>query len=564
MQQTKEKLFLDRYEVIEELGSGGFSKVYKAFDTKMERHVAIKAIPASSKATTWAKREAQTSAHLNHPGIATIYEYDEIDNNHYLIMEYLEGITLRDVLNKVNTLEPYQAVAIISELAIALEYAHINFVIHRDIKPENIMILSDGRVKITDFGTARLMSEVSNDHKTVATPSYMSPEQAKGERDDDRTDQFSLAIVLYEMLTGENPFDAGSTSSTLFNITNKTPLMPSQFNKNISNKMDLVCFKALDKNPEMRFATVTDFRYKIKRAVDEDFTNKQVIKELYNSLQNEADSEKAFPDFISSSRRIMEWFFKNEKLSIRIITGLLPALFIITNTTNISLQDKTLIASGLLLAGLISPFISIALFATLLIIKSFFSSPFLGLIALMLGVPYLYLFALKKPFESVFPLISFIFAKLGAVFLFPLFAGLFFGPLTAMLSTALGITALGFSQLAAGKNVLFVSGNNYWPLILQSLLLIAVSGTVSVFSRGRNYLGDIVVIISGLLAIIVAYILPHWSLLSLKVNYHYVMQNASLSLIIAIALVLLVPYQNLKEVIHKVDVKNIKKNDCKK
>lgn len=544
MQQDKENLILNRYEVMEELGSGGFSKVYKCFDTKMERYVAIKVIPASSKATSWAKREAQTSARLNHPGIATIYEYDEIDNNHYLIMEYLEGITLREILESLDYLHPCQAVALAAELAIALEYAHINFVVHRDIKPENVMILKDGRVKLADFGTARLLSEVSSGGKLVATPSYMSPEQAQGKRDDDRTDQFSLGTVLYEMLTGKNPFDAGTTKATLFKVANSKPEPPSSFNKDVSKELDEVCLKALEKDPDERFATVTDFRYKIERSVEKEFSNKKIIKELYGHLKGET-YEKAYPELFSSLRNVLRNIFRNEQLTVRMTCGILPALFILLYAVNVTWEAKGLISAGLIGLSAIHPFLGLAFFTGLLVIKAFFTLPLYGLLALVAGVLYLYFHAREHPFEAALPLTAFVVAKMTAIPIFPLITGLLLNLPAAIITAFIGMTALAFHNLTTGKEVLFVTGNNYLALLVQVILFTSLSGVIAIFSKKQSN-KNILLIIGSLILVTVVFALPYWSLLEMKVRFSYVMQNISLSLIIMVAIVLLMPLEDLK------------------
>ncbi|RJQ31822.1 MAG: serine/threonine protein kinase [Actinobacteria bacterium] len=282
---TAEKTILDRYQIIEELGTGGFSTVYKAFDSKMERLVAIKFIPSHSKATTWAKREAKTSAHLNHPNIATIHEYDETEDGHYLIMEYLEGINLRDVLEAKEKLEIEEAIAIASQVAVALEYAHINFVVHKDIKPENLMIIADGRVKIMDFGTSRLLSQMEQSKNTlVGTPSYMSPEQSRFEITDDRCDQFSLGTVLYEMLTGKNPFEAATNKACLYKVQNQEVAPPSSLLKEIPEELDNAILKVLSKDRENRYATITDFRYKVERSYNLPANSRQIVKNLYEQF----------------------------------------------------------------------------------------------------------------------------------------------------------------------------------------------------------------------------------------------------------------------------------------
>lgn len=267
MRRVKSELLLERYQILARLGGGGFSEVFKAFDTRMGRMVAMKKIPASQRTAPRALREAQTVALLNHPNIVTLHEFEETPDYYYLILELLDGTTLADILKTRSPMELEDALSITYQIGAALEWAHKSGVIHRDIKPENVMLLPSGQVKVMDFGTARLgNSTLTREGDVVGTIEYMSPEQTEGKPADGRSDLFSLAIILYEMLTGRNPFEATTPAGTIFKIIHTTPLPPSELNARLPPELSAVVLKALEKEPSDRYERIVDFRHRLRRA----------------------------------------------------------------------------------------------------------------------------------------------------------------------------------------------------------------------------------------------------------------------------------------------------------
>ena len=215
---------LGRYEIVREVGHGAMGVVYEATDPNIGRKVALKTIRAGTLGTNpeeVAKRfknEARAAGGLNHPNIVTIYDADEQNGILYLAMEFLQGTTLDVLLHSLQTLKPDQAVDIVRQVCAGLDYAHSKGVVHRDIKPGNIMVLVTGAVKITDFGIARTANVMTMTGQVLGTPNYMSPEQVVGKTVDGRSDLFSVGVLLYEMVTGERPFDGQSITTIMYKI----------------------------------------------------------------------------------------------------------------------------------------------------------------------------------------------------------------------------------------------------------------------------------------------------------------------------------------------------------
>lgn len=267
MRNTAPELLLNRYQILEKIGGGGFAEVFRAYDTRMGRSVAIKKIRASAKTATRAIREAQTTALLNHPNIVTLHEFEESSDFYYLIMEFIEGKTLSEELEEHAPLDLRLALDIVYQMTAALEWAHMNGVIHRDIKPDNIMILENGQVKVMDFGTARLKdSSLTREGGLIGTLNYMSPEQVEGKPADEASDLFALATVFYEMITGTNPYQAASAGSTLYKILNTTPKLASEVNPAVPEAIDAIIRQAQARPRDYQEQSVADFRSALEEA----------------------------------------------------------------------------------------------------------------------------------------------------------------------------------------------------------------------------------------------------------------------------------------------------------
>ena len=220
----------ERYEIIEKIGTGGMSYVYKAKDHTLGRFVAIKVLKSefANDAGFLAKfrSEAQSAAALSHPNIVNIYDVGQTSEFNYIVMEYIEGITLKTYIEKKGQLSFKEAVSIAIQVAKGIEDAHKHHVIHRDIKPQNIMISTDGKVKVTDFGIARAASSETINSEVMGSVHYISPEQARNGFVDGKSDVYSLGIVMYEMVTGRVPFDAdNAVAVAVSHIQDEKPIV---------------------------------------------------------------------------------------------------------------------------------------------------------------------------------------------------------------------------------------------------------------------------------------------------------------------------------------------------
>jgi len=258
---------LGRYEIIGELGQGAMGVVYKAKDPLIDRILALKTISlnlALDEKDEYEARfyqEAKAAGRLSHPNIVTVYDVGKSGDIAYIAMEFLEGRELRDILNEGERLPITQVLDIVIQVAQGLAYAHEHGIVHRDIKPSNIMVIRDGHVKITDFGIARMTSSTVQTQVGVVlgSPKYMSPEQVLGKSIDQRTDIFSLGVMLYEMLTGQAPFVGDTINAVMYQTMNTMPPAPSTLNPDVPVMLDAAITKALAKEPDMRYQNAKEF-----------------------------------------------------------------------------------------------------------------------------------------------------------------------------------------------------------------------------------------------------------------------------------------------------------------
>ncbi len=260
---------IGRYEVIQELGRGAMGAVFQARDPEIGRTVAIKTILTSvippeelPQFKMRFRREAQLAGQMSHPGIVTIHDIAEDETGQpYLVMEFIEGMTLHQMLragadgNLPERLPLAQSLGIVTQVAEALNYAHERGVVHRDIKPGNILIMPDGRAKITDFGIAKFSgSETTHTVGVLGTPAYMSPEQVRGSLVDRRSDIFSLGAMIYWMTTGQKPFPGDTSTTISFKVVYLDPTPPSQLDKSLPNDLDTILSRCLAKDPDHRYS----------------------------------------------------------------------------------------------------------------------------------------------------------------------------------------------------------------------------------------------------------------------------------------------------------------------
>ena len=257
---------LGRYEIVSELGQGAMGVVYKAKDPLIDRVVAIKTINLSlaqeEKEEYEARfyQEAKAAGRLSHPNIVTIYDVGKSGDIAYIAMEFLEGRELRSILNDGQRLPVIQVIRIVTQIAQGLAYAHDKGIVHRDIKPANIMVMTDEHAKITDFGIARMASAAvrTQTGMVLGSPKYMSPEQVMGRQTDQRSDIFSLGVMLYEMLTGQVPFMGENVNAIMYQTLNATPAMPGALNPAVPDMLNFIVAKALAKGLDDRYHNARD------------------------------------------------------------------------------------------------------------------------------------------------------------------------------------------------------------------------------------------------------------------------------------------------------------------
>lgn len=276
---TTPQVLGERYEIGGVLGRGGMAEVHHGRDLRLGREVAVKVLrhdlARDPSFQVRFRREAQASASLNHPAIVAVYDTGEdrtpTGATPYIVMEYVEGETLRDVLRREGRLPIDRAMSLAADISGALDFSHRNGIVHRDVKPGNVMITPQGTVKVMDFGIARAVSDsaatMTSTAAVIGTAQYLSPEQARGEGVDARSDVYSLGCLLYELVTGAPPFTGDSPVSVAYQHVREDPRLPSSINPDVPPELDAILLKAMSKNPANRYQSAADMRSDLLRAL---------------------------------------------------------------------------------------------------------------------------------------------------------------------------------------------------------------------------------------------------------------------------------------------------------
>lgn len=337
---------LGRYEIVSELGQGAMGVVYKARDPLIDRIVAIKTINLSLALDEKEEyegrfyQEAKAAGRLSHPNIVTIYDVGKSDDIAYIAMELLEGRELRDILNGGQRLPVDEVLAIVMQVARGLAYAHEKGIVHRDVKPSNIMVIHEGHAKITDFGIARMASAGvrTQTGMVLGSPKYMSPEQVMGKLTDQRSDIFSLGVMLYEMLTGQPPFIGENVNAIMYQTLNAIPAAPGSMNPMVPDMLNFIVAKALAKGLDNRYQNAKDFADDLRACRDtlprssslidlskpQPTPNTQLPNTLRAVGREEADADESRPvatmglstafDSISATMRLAALTSSNEEM----------------------------------------------------------------------------------------------------------------------------------------------------------------------------------------------------------------------------------------------------------
>jgi eukaryotic-like serine/threonine-protein kinase len=317
-----QRVFGGRYESRRRVGSGGMAEVYLAYDQLLDREVAVKALndelASDPQFVERFRREARAAARLSHPNIVALHDYGATDDAYFIVMEFIDGQTVGDLVEAKGAMDPVRVAEIASDVASALERAHHSGLVHRDISAGNVMISSSGETKVTDFGIARVMDE--HDQQTTAgaktvfgTAAYISPEQAQGQSVDERTDLYSLGVVMFEMLTGRPPFMAENSLALASQHVLNDPPRPSSLNGAIPPPLDAVVLRALAKRPEERFESAAAMREELGRFV----AGKKVRSTLV--LDEPVPSLEIARERVANARRS----FNPMPLAVALLMGLL-------------------------------------------------------------------------------------------------------------------------------------------------------------------------------------------------------------------------------------------------
>lgn len=347
---------LGRYQIEAEIGRGAMGVVYRAFDPKIDRVVAIKTISFAAAYRALDReyrerfeRETRAAGRLSHPGIVTIFDAGEDPDtrNPYLVMEYVSGEPLSKILvGNGGCLPLSTALAFAQEIAEALDYAHSQGVVHRDLKPANILITEDGHAKVTDFGVAWINQEVNISGEIVGSPAYMAPEQMTGKPPDARSDLFSLGVILYSMITGFRPFQGNSAQTVCFKVMNTEPVPVTSFQHEVTPELDAVLSRAMAKNPDDRYPSGRDMARDLARIRQDDTPILEATSFLTRVIQQgiQAADSRSRPRFTLQMQRTIE-----ASVVAAVLTGLLFAWHH-TRSTPVPLSPPPLPAPAVLAA----------------------------------------------------------------------------------------------------------------------------------------------------------------------------------------------------------------------
>ena len=299
-----------RYEIVKSIGEGGMANVYLANDKILDRKVAIKVLRGDlandEKFIRRFQREAQSVANLSHPNIVEVYDVEEEEGQHYIVMEYIDGKTLKQLLQKRGSLTLSEVIDIMLQLTDGLAHAHDAYIIHRDIKPQNIMIQDDGLVKITDFGIAMALNatQLTQTNSVMGSVHYLPPEQANGKSSTIKSDIYSLGILMYELITGSVPFKGdNAVEIALKHLKEKIPSIRRQ-NPTIPQSVENIVLRATAKNPKNRYDSVKDMNKDLKECLNEDKKNEKKI--VFEYPENDIDDTKVITNVKKSKPEIEE------------------------------------------------------------------------------------------------------------------------------------------------------------------------------------------------------------------------------------------------------------------
>ncbi|HDY69716.1 MAG TPA: serine/threonine protein kinase [Actinobacteria bacterium] len=455
-------LVLNRYELLERIGRGGFSTVYRARDHKMERLVAVKVVQRIDELTDRAAREARAAAKLSHPNIVTVFELAEDENNVYLVSELVEGKTLANRISSLS-LSDLDCLEITLQVLDALGHAHERGVIHRDIKPDNIMLSATDpyEVKVMDFGIAQLENtqRITRQGDVVGTLAYMSPEQADGRTVDSSTDTYSTALTLYECLAGSNPFRAVTAAETVGRVQGGA-LPLSHVRPDLTEDLSLLVEAAMDPDPALRL-DLTAFAAGIERLLPDFSDDEQATAVLrrtdanHPSVYNEVAGRLSFVAPRAANAAL----------------AALAAWAVVSHTTLYPKGWSLGLIAGVAVLEALLPRIGPVVLSAIMILPAAFFSPGLGVVLAAAAAAY-YLFMVPgRPRSALLPILAAGLGYMGIGLVYPAAAGVAGRFRRGLALALLGAVALTGLQLASGSSPLDYLGvaNNWNPAALQDV-----------------------------------------------------------------------------------------------
>jgi hypothetical protein len=494
--RVEQQLILDRYRPLAELGEGGYGVVVLAWDTRMQRRVAIKRLPLPLDASGEVLRhppglaEARTAAMLNHPAIVTVYDFATDSDEAFLIMEFVDGCSLDALLDRLRgPLDADETAALIGAVAAALEFAHANGVLHLDIKPGNVLIARDGRIKVADFGMAALSSATGHGSGNGGTLGYMPIEQLDGLSVDESTDEWALAVLAYECLTGTNPFVADSVQQARVRLQTLDPAPPSASKPHLGAAVDDVLLAALGPYPDDRYPGVTAFADALLPHLGDPEAGLDSLAELAEA-HSDIDSESAEnPDW----ERIGLWDRLQGRLGFGILRGVAAvesAWLTWAGLSSLGIEPFPLVmaacAAGV--AGGFAPTLGTGLGLIAFTIGLY--AQHLWLVATAFGVgavAWWWFVARKSAGAAVLPLSAPLLAAARVPYAMPLLAGFVLPPLQAASAALVGGTLVVLAACASGSGVPYAVVD---PLLFvdPQRILLAGSLTREAFSQPATWI----------------------------------------------------------------------------
>lgn len=299
-------IIVERYEIVSKIGTGGMADVYKAMDHKLNRFVAVKVLkPEFREDATFVKKfrsEAQAAAGLTHPNIVNVFDVGDDEGVYYIVMELIEGITLKEYISKKGKLSVKEATSIAIQVSMGLEAAHNHGIVHRDVKPQNIIISTDGKVKVTDFGIARAASSNTISSNVMGSVHYSSPEQVRGGYSDEKSDIYSLGITLYEMVTGRVPFDGDTTVAIAIKHLQEEMVPPSVYTENLPYSLEQIILKCTQKSVGRRYEKMEDVIADLKHSLIDPQGNFVTLSSVDNEAKTVVISDEELGEIKNTPR----------------------------------------------------------------------------------------------------------------------------------------------------------------------------------------------------------------------------------------------------------------------